>query len=187
MREIEIKVRIADKQQFIKTLASRGVAVSDPVTHHDRVFGQDGVDGNDGDNTSPWLRIRTETKGDDVRHVFTLKKSVTNQMDSIEHETEVIDDSELGRIIDYIGFVPFSDLTKTRQKATIGAIELCIDTVDGLGDFVEAEKLVDEGADYDVVAGELWAVLERFGVLRADHVTEGYDVLMKKLVPSAPM
>lgn len=181
MREIEIKAKLLDKQGLLKALQSAGIQVSEPVIHHDRVFGPSGVNGNDGDNAAPWLRLRTETKGAARQHVFTLKKSVTSQMDSIEHETEVANDTELLKIIEYIGFEPFSDLTKTRQKAKLGEIELCIDTVDGLGDFVEAEKLTKEDADYEMVAAELWAVLERFGISRSEYVTEGYDVLMNKL------
>ncbi|HJP80831.1 MAG TPA: class IV adenylate cyclase [Candidatus Saccharimonadales bacterium] len=180
MREIEIKARLADKGAFLDRLTEQGLAVSAPVTHHDRVFGPAGVDGNDGDNTAPWLRVRTEKRDSLVKHLFTLKKSVTNQMDSIEHETEVADDDEALKIIEHLGFTPYSDLTKTRQKAKIGDIEMCIDTVDGLGDFVEVEKLTEEDADYDAVAAELWNVLERFGVSQDSHVSEGYDVLMNK-------
>lgn len=180
MREIEIKARIADRRAFIAELTGHGVIVSEPVTQHDRVFGPIGVNGDDGENTAPWLRIRTETKADVQKHIFTLKKSVTNQMDSIEHETEVADDKELEKIISYIQFIPYSDLVKTRQKAQIGDIEICVDSVEGLGDFIEAEKLTDEDANYDEVANELWAILERFGVERSDHVNEGYDVLMSK-------
>lgn len=180
MREIEIKARTSDKKAFIAALMERGVEVSEPVMQHDRVFGAPGVDGEDGNNTSPWLRLRTETKLGATKHIFTLKKSVTNQMDSIEHETEVEDEAELEKIIEHMGFVPFSDLTKTRQKAQFGDIELCIDTVEGLGDFVEAEKLTDEDADYEAVVAELWTVLEGCGVSRDEYVTEGYDVLMNK-------
>lgn len=94
-------------------------------------------------------------------------------MDSIEHETEIADDQELEKIISYIQFTPYSDLTKTRQKAHIGKIEICVDSVEGLGDFIEAEKLTDEEVNYNDVMHELWAVLERFGVKRSDHVEEG--------------
>ena len=181
MREIEIKAKLLDKQSLLKRLQDAGIAVSEPVIHHDRVFGPTGVNGNDGDNTAPWLRLRTETKGGSTKYVFTLKKSVTSQMDSIEHETVIENDDELLKIIGYIGFEPFSNLTKTRQKATYGEIELCIDTVDGLGDFVEAEKLTAEDVEYDAVAAELWAVLEQFGISRNEYVTEGYDVLLNKL------
>lgn len=180
MREIEIKVRVHDKSKLLTLLAEGGVVLSHPVTHHDRVFGPNGVDGDDGGNSAPWLRIRTEIKDGQARHIFTLKKSITNQMDSIEHETEVADDQELAKIIEYINFVPYSDLTKTRQKAQVGEIEVCVDTVDGLGDFIEAEILTDEAADYESVAATLWVFLEQFGVLRADHVEEGYDVLLNK-------
>ena len=181
MREIEIKARVKNKAKLLTRLVDGGVQLSDPVTQHDRVFGPNGVDGNDGDNTAPWLRIRTETKGDSVRHIFTLKKSVTNQMDSIEHETEVADPSELAKIIEYIDFVPYSDLIKTRQKARVGTIEVCVDTVESLGDFIEAEILTDNSADYDHVAAELWEFLERFGISRDDHIEDGYDVLQNKL------
>lgn len=180
MREIEIKAKLADKSQLLALLRQQGVQVSEPVIHRDRVFGPNGVNGNDGDNKAPWLRLRTETKGGTTKYLFTLKKSVTSQMDSIEHETEVSNADELLQIIGHIGFASFSDLTKTRQKAVIGDIELCIDTVDGLGDFVEAEKLTEEEADYDMVATELWGVLEGIGIPRSDYVAEGYDVLMNK-------
>lgn len=179
MREIEIKARVADKGALLAVLKAQDVSLSEPVTQRDQVFGLEGENGG-GDNSQPWLRIRTEAKGSVTRYIFTLKKSITNQMDSIEHETEVADAAELEKIILHAGFYPYSDLTKTRQKGTIGEIELCVDTVDGLGDFIEAEKLTDEDADYDRVAEELWQVLERVGVVREEYVADGYDVLMRR-------
>lgn len=178
MREIEIKARVADKPALLSLFKDQGIEVSEPVTHHDRVFGSSVVYEND--HSKPWLRIRTQTRGNETKHMFTLKKSITNQMDSIEHETEVEDDEELEKIILHSGFTPYSDLIKTRQTAHQGEIEICIDTIEGLGDFIEVEKLTSEDVDYDTVAEELWAVLEGFGVKRADHVTDGYDVLMRK-------
>src|SRR4051812_17460098 len=115
MREIEIKASVSDKSALLMILKSQNVDVSEPVTHHDRVFG---LPGEPGANVygPAWLRIRTETRGDEMSHIFTLKKSVTNQMDSIEHETEVADTEELEKIILHLGYTPYSDLTKTRQK-----------------------------------------------------------------------
>lgn len=177
MREIEIKVRLADKQDFLNKLLASGIKVTQPVTQHDRVFSVSGVRG-DIEGDSPWLRVRTETKADAIKQIFTLKKAVTNQMDSIEHETEILDEAELVKII---GFTPYSDLTKTRQKANYGnGIEICIDSIEGLGDFVEAEKLTEEDADYTAVIDELWSVLERFDAKREDCIELGYDVLMRK-------
>jgi len=179
MREIEIKVRVSDRSALLAALKAQNINASEPVTQRDQVFGLAGVNSG-GHNDALWLRIRTETKGSEVTRFFTLKKSVTNQMDSIEHETEVADAAEMEMIVGHLGFTPYSDLTKTRQKAHMGDIEICIDTVEGLGDFVEAEKLTEENADYNAVAEELWALLEKLGARQEDQVHDGYDVLMRK-------
>lgn len=179
MREIEIKARVADRAALLAKLKGLNMKLTEPINQRDQVFGLPGKRGGDG-NSLPWLRIRTETKGGMVRQIFTLKKSVTNQLDSIEHETEITDADELAKIIHHIGFAPYSDSTKTRQKAHDGNIEICIDTVDGLGDFIEAEKLTEENTDYKAVVEELWRVLEPLGITREDEVTDGYDVLMRK-------
>lgn len=180
MREIEIKARVDNKLALLALLQKKGVELSPVVTQRDQVFGLPGEDGGDDANSAPWLRIRTETKNGKTTQIFTLKKSVTNQMDSIEHETEIHDPVELAAIIGHLGFTPYSDLTKTRQKAKLGDIEICVDSVEGLGDFIEAEKLTEDNADYGVVAEELWRVLASFGVEKSAHVTDGYDVLMRK-------
>lgn len=179
MREIEVKASISSVQTIIDALAKQGVVAGEQVTQHDRVYGLPGVDGG-GDNSAPWLRIRSETRQGKTSHFFTLKRSVTSQLDSIEHETEVSDESELKMIIKQLSFSLYSDLTKTRQKAHIGDIEVCIDTVDGLGSFVEVEKLTDEDADIEVIRAELWQVLHLLGVEPDSEVTDGYDVLMNK-------
>lgn len=179
MREIEVKARLDDVALILKAVAGQGGNVSEPVTQHDRVYGVPGTPGAS-ENTDPWLRIRGETKAGVTKHIFTLKKSVTNQMDSIEHETEVSNDAELKKIIEHLNFVPYSNLTKTRRKAMLGDIEVCIDHIDQLGDFIELEKLTDEDVDYDAVIKELWGILESLGVSKSDEVTDGYDVLLNK-------
>jgi adenylate cyclase class 2 len=179
MREIEIKARANNVTSIIEAIIRQGGVMTDPVVHHDRVFGVPGVPGAS-ENNEPWLRIRSETKAGVTKYIFTLKKSVTNQMDSIEHETEVSDEKELTKIIEHMNFVPYSDLTKTRRKAKIGEIEVCVDHLDGLGDFIELEKLTDEVVDHDAVIEELWGIFESLGVSKDDEVTDGYDVLMNK-------
>lgn len=179
MREIEIKAKVQDNATLIDALAKKQIKLSEPVRQRDRVFGMPG-EGGGGHNASPWLRIRTETKGGETKHIFTFKKSVTNQMDCIEYETEVTDEAELEKMILELGFEPYSDLTKVRRKARIDDIELCYDDVKGLGEFVEAEKLVADEANYQIVAAELWALLESLGVVRGHQVRDGYDVLMRK-------
>lgn len=179
MREIEVKARIKNVDSVCEVLIAAGHSVGSPITQHDQVYGLPGIDGVD-DNHQPWLRLRTETKGGTIRYLFTLKKSVTNQLDSIEHETEVSDPGELLRIFVHMGYESYSDVTKTRRTSKINDIELCIDSVDGLGEFIEAEKLTGEDAEYEAVERELWQTLAIAGVDRSDQVTDGYDVLMRR-------
>ncbi len=179
MREIEVKARVADKKLLLNTLDQGGITLTAPITQRDRVYGLVGVDGQS-DNSAPWLRVREQTRADETTTIFTLKRSVTNQLDSIEHETVVENTEELIKIISNLEFAPYSDLKKTRQIGHYDGIEICVDTVSDLGDFIEVEKITEEDVDYDAVIEELWSVLERFGVDRSDEVTDGYDVLMRK-------
>ncbi len=185
MREIEIKVRLQDKEGLLAALAAKGVVLSEPVHQRDQVFGLPGEAGGDG-NTAPWLRVRTETHGqgenETKRTLFTLKRSVTGQLDSIEHETEVGDPDVMIAIVKELGFVSFSDVSKTRQTGKLNDVEVCIDSVEGLGDFMELEQLADEGADPVTIVNGLWREMAELGISsRHDEVTDGYDILMKKL------
>ena len=177
MREIEIKARIEDLGSIVLALQQQGAELSEKVTQHDVVWG---IPGAPSGSSSPWLRLRTETKEASTHHIFTLKRSVTGQLDSIEHETEVNDPVELASIVRELGFSLYSDIIKTRQKAKLGEIEICLDHVEGLGDFVEAEKLTEDDTDYEEVVIELWKLFGELGISKKDEVSEGYDVLMNK-------
>lgn len=177
MREIEIKARVSDAEALRSVLKEKGVALSEPISHHDVVWG---VPGNVRGDDSPWLRLRTETKGDVMRYLFTLKRSMTGQLDSLEYETEVNDPDAVQGMVKELGFILYSDITKNRQKAQIEGNEICLDSVDGLGDFIELEKLTDDNAEYQVVEDELWEIMGSFGVSRSDEVTVGYDVLVNR-------
>ncbi len=175
MREIEIKALIVDKQQLLDAIVRAGVRLSAPIKQHDVVYSQPGV----ADNApgSIWLRIRTEN---DEHTIFTLKQQHKGGLDSIEHETEVENAEEMTAIISLLGFELYSDLTKTRQKAQYEGIEICVDDVEGLGVYIEAEKLADESADGDAIANSLWGELDKFGVDRSNEVFDGYDVLINR-------
>lgn len=175
-REIEIKCRLRDKAATLQAIEKLSVRLSEPKKQHDVVYAWPGV--KDNAPGSIWLRIRTEN---DTKTIFTLKKQNIGSLDSIEHETEVADVKELGLIIQNLGYELYSDLTKIRQKGRYGNIEICVDEVPGLGSFIEAEMLMDEDADHDVVVAELWSFFEKIGLDRKDEEHEGYDVLERRL------
>ena len=175
MREIEIKVKVHDVAVLKSKLLEQGIVLSSAIKQHDRVWGEPG--GVDAALNTNWLRIRTEN---DAKHIFTLKKSVVGHLDSIEHETVISDAEELENIINELGYETYSDLTKIRQKAQIGDIEICIDEVPGLGTFIEAEKIMAIDANHDEVVEEIWNLLLHLNMSKNDEVYEGYDVLERR-------
>lgn len=175
MREIEIKAALADRDATTAKLQALGATLSKPVKQHDVVYGQPGMVG--GEKEAIWLRIRTEN---DSKILLTLKMSVVGHLDSLEHELEISDTSEMEAIIKLLGFEPYSDLTKVRTKCKLGNVEICLDNVTGLGHFIEAEKLLAPEADHDAVERELWTLFSQLGIQRSDERLEGYDVLERK-------
>jgi adenylate cyclase class 2 len=176
MREIEIKARLVNKPEVLAKLKEMGVSLSDPIKQHDIVYGRPGMTG--GEMDAIWLRVRTEN---DVKTIFTLKKPVVGQLDSLEHELEIGDGEEMKAIMRLLGFELFSDVTKHRQKGKFGEIEICVDEVDGLGSFIEAEQLTDENADHNVVRQELWQLFENLTIKKDDEISKGYDILEREL------
>ena len=175
MREIEIKAKVEDKQKLLAKIAEQGIVLSAPKTQHDVVFCKPGQQ--DYEKDSIWLRIRTEN-GEKV--TWTMKVDTGRKLDSIEHEVDVSDGEVLETMLLQLGNELYSDLTKTRQKAKVGEIEICVDTVEGLGTYIEAEKMCPDDADYDEVAKELWGFLGSLGITKAAQETLGYDVLLKR-------
>jgi adenylate cyclase class 2 len=175
VREIEIKARVRDIKALEAKLAELGVKLGQPKKHHDVVYCRPGQQ--DYEKGSIWLRIRTEN-GKKV--IWTLKADTGTKLDSIEHEVEVSNGVELEKMLRLMGNDVYSDLTKTRRKAAVGDIEICVDEVDGLGTYIEVEKLTTPNADGDAIKVELWALLTKLGISANDQEEFGYDVLLKR-------
>ena len=179
MREIEIKVKLAHIEEARQKLVDTGVALSQPKKQHDVVYClPENLQSVGGDTSVNWLRIRTEN---DSTVYFTLKRSVSGSLDSIEHETIVENGEELVKILDYMGYVVFSDLTKTRQSGHYGeSIEVCLDEVPPLGGFIELEKLCPDDADGPAVEKELFEALDALGIEYTERMTKGYDEMINE-------
>lgn len=178
MREIEIKARVTDKETLLAAIAQQRVQLGAPLKQHDIVFGPPGFAPG-----SNWLRIRIEN---DETVYCTLKKSVNGSLDNLELEVTVSDAAEMERIIRQLGYELFSDITKIRQKTKVGDIEVCVDEVEGLGAFIEAELLMPDDANHDAAVGRLWQLLTSFGITPDSEVHEGYDVLVLRAKGKLP-
>ena len=173
-KEIEVKARVADLGELTKKLEAMGVVLSEPIIQNDQTF----IDESYGsyDKFQPGrniLRIR-ENNG---KFIFTIKQSLSNELNSIERETEIAEPEEFREALLLMGYKPAVEIHKVRRKAKYKDYEICLDEVKELGSFVEVEKITDE-KNADEVQNKLFEFLESLGVKREDRVTNGYDTLI---------
>jgi adenylate cyclase, class 2 len=173
-KEIEVKASVKDFKVLKEKLGKLGCTFSDPVTQHDEIFLRKPKAFGDHKLGDPVLRIR-QTKG---KVIFTLKKSQKVELDKIEKEVTVDNADELRDLIDHLDFHKVIEVRKTREKTTYKDMEICLDQIEGLGSFIELEKMSEK--DGEEVQVELFEFLSTLGIEKKDQVTNGYDVLLYK-------
>jgi adenylate cyclase class 2 len=173
VREIEVKYRVDDLEGVLTALKSRGVEVSDPVHQDDQAYAPAGWQFGDSKLGVSFLRLRTVAG----RHCFTLKQPTDNAQACLEYETEVTDREAMHHAALHLGYRPTVRIVKVRRTASIGGCSLCIDEVEGIGGFVEAERMVPDDADAHAVQAELAALIESLSAV-ATRTTETYDSLV---------
>ncbi len=174
MREIEVKAKVDNFDGLLAKLLSFGCKFSQPIIQKDVIFIPKGMDipVDLGVNV---MRIR-EQNG---KYIFTLKQSVLNQLDCVEKEVEIDDPKTMIEIFGLLGFVQCSAVNKTRQTTKYQDYEICLDSVESLGNFIEVEKITNE-EDSESSQKELFDFLLQLGVSPSDRVFDGYDVLIAK-------
>lgn len=173
MREIEVKYRVDDLEDLLAAFKSRGIDVSDPFEQDDQAYAPVGWQFGDSKLGVSFLRLRTVAG----RHYFTLKQPAQNEQACLEYETEVADREALHHAALHMGYRPTVRIIKTRRTASIGDCSLCIDDLEGVGAFIEAERMAPDDADAQAVQAELAAIIESLGTA-ATRTTETYDSLV---------
>lgn len=180
MREIEIKLRVPDLEALKIKLIEKGCVLSDPISQHDTIYSkkdsikEEWTKPKEGDIV---LRIRRQ----DGIAEFNIKQQRSHELDNIEYETEVKDPKIMHEMLVLMGFAQVVEVRKLRQKGKWGEYEICLDTVDELGTFVELEKLADDDANVEQIEEQLFQTLESFGLSRSDQEKLGYDSQIYKL------
>ena len=91
-----------------------------------------------------------------------------------EHETEVADAEAAGGILSGLGFEPAATVEKRREFWAYDGFTVTLDAVDGLGEFVEIERAVDDEAAIESVRNEALDALDRIGLDGAEQVRTSY-------------
>ena len=172
LKEIEVKAKVDDFIKLKEKLQELQCELSEGIVQKDTVFIQPGTSYPVVDSGKPVLRIREQ--GEET--ILTLKIPQENNLTCIEKEINVNHPEKTKALIELLGFKEMIESTKVRQKAKYQEYEICLDNVEGLGMFVEVEKISYE--DSIIVQKELFSFLQKLGIEKENQVLYGYDILM---------
>ncbi|MGC9603586.1 MAG: class IV adenylate cyclase [Minisyncoccia bacterium] len=179
MREIEIKLRVADPKALEEKLKERGCVLSEPIHQHDTNYALRGSSNEfesakEGDII---IRIRRQDGGTELN----LKQQRSSESDNTEYESEIENPDAVHQMLLLLNWYPAIEVRKIRRKGKLGDYEICLDQVEELGNFMELEKLAPDDADPEKVREELFGVLDSLGLSRKDEEIRGYDTQIYQL------
>ena len=162
MLEIEIKAYCEKHDEIIKKIISLGGIFKKESVERDIYFKHPSRDFAETDEA---LRIRTE---DDSKITLTYKgpKIGTETKTRIESEVKVDDFTSMKEILTRLGFSIVEEVNKKRRYYSLGEIDICLDNVSGLGDFVELEK---KGNDIESGEKELFVLADKIGLSKFER------------------
>ena len=166
MREIELKFRVDNLNKILVFLERNGCVVSPVNRQHDRIYVKD-LDDVESSAGSVWLRVR---KTDEVTEL-NYKRQNADGAESEEIEFEV---SSYEKAKEWV------QVNKERRYSKYKNCNICMDKVEGLGEFVEVEMLVSEQDDVDYKE-KLFEVAKEIGVETGNIVNSHYDTMIYEL------
>jgi adenylate cyclase class 2 len=146
MREIEIKVSATNVELLERLLNEKGTFLGQK-RQVDEYYSPEEPSFTDERPVKEWLRIRETHKGASINYKkwHFEKEGRANYAD--EYESNVENAKEIRSILQALGFNKVVTVDKQRKSWNINEYEVSIDTVAGLGNFVEIEFKGDQGAD----------------------------------------
>jgi len=142
MYEVELKVEVTHdrvRERLHEIGASRLKTVTQEDTYYDapdRSFA----------DTDEALRIRSEQYDNEAATKLTYKGPLvdTASKTRTEAETTVEDSEAMANILSGLGYEPAATVRKKREYFVVDGCTVTLDTVDGLGEFVEVEYGTDD-------------------------------------------
>ncbi len=156
MMEIEVKAPLPDVDRVKNRVVELGgrdfgcsVQVDEYYAHPSRDFAK----------TDEALRLRTENDLTVITYKGPKLDKETKTRE--EFEVSVANHATMASILDRLGFKPVIKISKGRQVYGLKGITVCVDSVKGLGNFIELEVDSD-----DVEAGKraIFALMLEIGV-----------------------
>jgi len=174
MIEIEIKAR-ADRDFILKTLKKEGAVFEKAVEQVDTYYN---APHRDFAETDEALRLRQQ--GDRVFLTYKGRKLDPKSKTREEVEVQVCDRQKMEGILLSLGFKITLVVSKKREIYHLKGVEVCVDRVERLGDFVELEAIASDVTKMEKTRDELISLMRGLGV-KGDLIRESYlEMLLQK-------
>jgi len=177
--EVEIKIEIENFEEIRRRVAKRGKLIKS-INQIDEYYipcQRDFFAAKP--HPTEWLRIRTNPDKTIFEYDISVNKDAAGRQEyAKEYETGITNPIEFKKILKFLDFKKVVEVNKERQYWDCGNIEVALDRVKNLGDFIEAEAKGDfqTTAEARTVCVKF---LEDLGFANIDHseILTGYPVL----------
>ncbi len=172
MYEVELKIK-TDHETVRPRLESLGAELHNQVQQVDSYFD---APHREFAVTDEALRVRTEESDRGTTTEFTYKGPLVEEASKTREEltTEVADPDATKAILGALGFEHRATVRKQRERFAHEGFTLTLDTVDGLGEFVEIETEVDTEADVEDARERAVDVLQTLGIEADEQIRTSY-------------
>jgi len=171
MYEVEVKLR-ADHAAIRTSLEAVDADFLGTVTQTDDYYNHPTRDFAETDEA---LRIRREHNDHDEQGELTYKGPLVEVESKTRRELQsaIGDAQTVASILDALGFDRAATVRKTRDRYSLDGFTVSLDTVEGVGSFVEVEIVAPESAIEDE-RDRAYDVLRRLGLDPSEHIRTSY-------------
>lgn len=184
MLEVEVKAALGGRAAEAVRRDAEGLGFVPAQTLGETDVYFDGAD-RDFKKTDEALRLRScrDLDAGTEETLLTYKGPKLDAASStrMEYETAVGDRAVMGKLLEALGYRPAFTVRKTRREFRLDGVTLCLDTVEGLGEFLELETLAADGGSREAEVGRLLGLLDRLGIGREQLTRTSYlEMLIAK-------
>jgi len=161
--EVEVKASVKDFNNVKKNLVQIGAIKIKKEHQRDIYFN---APHKDFVKTDEALRIREIPENDKTRIVLTYKGAKLDNISKTrkEIEVDVSESRNMALILENLGFHPAAEVKKDRIIYEYSKSVITLDTIHGLGNFVEIEKEALEGEDTTKALEEIFNIYKKLGI-----------------------
>ena len=171
--EVEVKFRVANLEDVEYKLLEWGAKLVEIVVQRDHYFNHPSRDFAKSDEA---LRIREE--GELVYITYKGPKFDSKSKTRKEIEFKISQRDEANEMLQLLGFERVLVVSTQRREYKLDEITWCLDEVDGLGFFIELEKMIKSKKETKQVLAEMFRIVKKIDLNPDDNITKSYMELI---------